>query len=44
MNICEISLIPSDSLRIILHSGTKKLLLRAKSVSDKITWLQALRQ
>lgn len=27
MNICEISLTPNDPLRIILFSGTKKMLL-----------------
>lgn len=39
MNICEISQTPKDSLRIILHSGTKKMLLRAETVSEKINWL-----
>jgi hypothetical protein len=43
MNICEIILDADDPLRIILNGGTKKLVLKAKTITDKITWLNALR-
>ena len=43
MNICEIILVPDDPLRIILFGGTKKLVLKAKTITDKIIWLNALR-
>ena len=43
MNICEINLTPNDPLRIILFSGTKKIVLRTKTISEKVNWLNALR-
>lgn len=43
LQISSIILIPNDPLRIIINSGTKEIHLRAKTISEKIKWVSALR-
>ena len=43
LQISSIILIPNDPLRIIINSGTKEINLRAKTISEKIKWVSALR-
>lgn len=43
MKICKFELSPNDPLKISINSGTKAILLKTESVSDKLKWLNALR-
>ena len=44
LKIARISVIPEDPLRIVLHTGTNELHLRADTPEEMKKWYQALRQ
>jgi hypothetical protein len=35
---------PSDALKIIIHTGTDEIILKAESTGAKMRWLSALRE
>ena len=42
LKIAQINADPDDPLRIIVHTGTNEIHIRAKDIAEKIRWIKAM--